>query len=158
MPMSPDPSRPRCGRMRSSETARPPLRLPVPVAHLGRSAPESSAGPGRGSGARPRAPLPLPVLPSANRLPQVAAVSSLRLGIFPDPSPPIQVMLTQPLQSNYLSICARNAICRSPHKIIAPDLIADFRPPRCAIQKGPNCYVRDLTRRTCSILEITAPD
>jgi len=36
-------------------------------------------------------------------LPDLAAASRLKSGIFPDPYPPIQGILTQPLKSNCLS-------------------------------------------------------
>ena len=66
------------------------------------------AAPARGGGARrdvaPRSPAPF-CRPSG-ALPDWAAASRLKSGIFPDPHPPIQVILTQPLKSNCLSFTA----------------------------------------------------
>jgi hypothetical protein len=86
----------------------PPVQLKTTAVTLGRSVPESGAAAGRGNGARRRAPLPLPVFslfsPPARPSQDASAASRLKSGIFPGPCAPAHPNLTQPFQSNCLSI------------------------------------------------------
>jgi hypothetical protein len=86
-----------CGRVRRP---RIPLRLKAAAVALAEVYMKSLTG--RGWGARRDvAPCsPVPLSRPSGAVPDSAAASGLKAGIFPDPSPPIQVIPTQPLKSN----------------------------------------------------------